>query len=316
MCYEHIASSSSSTIPFDFRSVLADFEIPEHQPSTLEQNSSTPDIDVDQDASTTATSSGTVKEDNAIQYFLRLKFSPEQIIKFAKTHKDSKEYGHDEALEIISGVETEELPERIRTVKARLLSAATMSSPIPTAATLPTTATLPTSTTVSTPTTVTTPTTVLTPATVFTSATVPTPGTIITSVIIPTPTCINREQFEAFDAEPAPQGIKRPRIDSMNGELASTAEPQATNAPKTKKARKLDRRGCPDNNWKCVPEETKGRAKWTSMVQFKKHYKTYHLGEGNKHEDGDRLRCLLCDHDTFSQEGCALVEHIWHAHLV
>lgn len=116
MCYEHIASSSSSTIPFDFRSVLADFEIPEHQPSTLEQNSSTPDIDVDQDASTTATSSGTVKEDNAIQYFLRLKFSPEQIIEFAKTHKDSKEYGHNEALEIISGVGTEELPERIRTV--------------------------------------------------------------------------------------------------------------------------------------------------------------------------------------------------------
>ncbi|RYO48601.1 hypothetical protein AA0116_g12370 [Alternaria tenuissima] len=273
MHHEHTASSSSSAIPFDFRSVLADFHIPEHQPSTPEQNPSTPEIDVYQDASTSAASSGTVKEDNAIQYFLCLRFSPEQIIDFAKTHKDSKKCGHEEALEIISRVETEELPERIRTVKARLLSAAKMPAPMPTPATLSTPATLPT------PTTVTTPTTVLTPATVSTPATVPTPSTIITPAITPTLTSINRELLEAFDAEPASQGIKRPRIDSMNDELGSTAEPQATNAPKIKKAKRPDRRGCPDNDWKCVPEETKGRAKWTSMVQFKKHYKICHLGE-------------------------------------
>jgi hypothetical protein len=67
-------------------------------------------------ASTSAQLSGTVDEDKAIQLLLQRGLSPEQIIEFVRIHKKSKDAGNHAALDIISGVRTDELPERIHTV--------------------------------------------------------------------------------------------------------------------------------------------------------------------------------------------------------
>ncbi|KAH6865678.1 hypothetical protein BKA58DRAFT_225739 [Alternaria rosae] len=305
MSDEHITSLSSSNTPYDFRSILADFVVPEHRPSTPEQDSSTPDSDVNQEASTPATSSGTVIEDNAIQYLLSLGYTVEQIIECVENHKGLKK--SNEALEIISGVGTEELPGRIRIIEARLLATVTMPATIPMPATVPTSANAPTPT----------PTTMLTPTTVSTSAIVPTPDTVLTPATIPTPMNNKRELSEAFDEEPSSssQDIKRPRTDSMDGE--TTGAPQATNAPL---ATKISRRGCPgdkpaenEKQWKCNPEDLLKRECWTSFKKFRKHFEVHHLQTYGA--DNSRWQCSFCS-DSFAGPGYALIMHIWVTHFV
>jgi hypothetical protein len=66
--------------------------------------------------STPAKFPNTVDENKAIQLLLQSGLTPEQIIDFVKIHKASKETGNHEALDIISGVQANELLERIHGV--------------------------------------------------------------------------------------------------------------------------------------------------------------------------------------------------------
>ena len=84
--------------------------------STHKQETSVTDTDGEPIASTPTQLSGTVDEDKAIQLLLQRGLSPEQIIEFVRIHKESKDAGNHAALDIISGVRTDELPERIHTV--------------------------------------------------------------------------------------------------------------------------------------------------------------------------------------------------------
>jgi hypothetical protein len=118
MSDERIASRLPSLTSFDSLGILEDelFTIPEDGPSISEQNTPTLNVDIDQETSRLEIPCGTVKEDKAIQFLLRSGISPHQIIQCVKTYKASKEAGNHGALDVISGVQPEELPERIRTV--------------------------------------------------------------------------------------------------------------------------------------------------------------------------------------------------------
>ena len=76
---------------------------------------STPDSDIKQEALTPAASLGAVDEDKAIQFLLQ-SLRPEQIVQCVKIHNDSKDAGYHAALDVISGVQTDELLRRIHTV--------------------------------------------------------------------------------------------------------------------------------------------------------------------------------------------------------
>jgi hypothetical protein len=59
--------------------------------------------------------SGTVNEDEAIRFLLQ-SLRPEQIVQYVKIHKVSKDAGNHAALDVISGVHTDDLLWRIYTV--------------------------------------------------------------------------------------------------------------------------------------------------------------------------------------------------------
>jgi hypothetical protein len=80
-----------------------------------EQDVSTPDPDIKQEALIPAGSSDTVNEDTAIQFLLQ-SLRPQQIVQCVKIHKVSKDAGNHAALDVISGVHTDELLWRIHTV--------------------------------------------------------------------------------------------------------------------------------------------------------------------------------------------------------
>jgi len=78
-------------------------------------DTSTPDPYIKPEAPTPAASIGAVNEDKAIQFLLQ-SLRPEQIVQCVKIHNDSKNAGYHAALDVISGVETDELLRRIHTV--------------------------------------------------------------------------------------------------------------------------------------------------------------------------------------------------------
>jgi hypothetical protein len=88
---------------------------PDNVDLTHEQDISIPNLDIKQEAPIPAESSGTLNEDKAIRFLLQ-SLRPEQIVQCVKIHKVSKDAGNHAALDVISGVHTNELLGRIHTV--------------------------------------------------------------------------------------------------------------------------------------------------------------------------------------------------------
>ncbi|RYN41604.1 hypothetical protein AA0114_g10753 [Alternaria tenuissima] len=107
---EGIPSRSMSPTLYDL------LGISKEMPFLVKQNIPMLDPDGYLKVSIPAKSPNTVDEDQAIQHLLQGGLAPEQIIGFVKIHRVSKEAGNHEALDIISGVQTDELLERIHTV--------------------------------------------------------------------------------------------------------------------------------------------------------------------------------------------------------
>ncbi|OAG14562.1 hypothetical protein CC77DRAFT_559887 [Alternaria alternata] len=101
---------------------------------THEQNIPTPNHDIKREAPTPVEPSGTVNEDEAIRFLLQ-SLRPEQIVQYVKIHKVSKDAGNHAALDVISGVHTDDLLWRIYTV-AHLMSTGPVPSFRPTFAVL------------------------------------------------------------------------------------------------------------------------------------------------------------------------------------
>jgi hypothetical protein len=117
MSNERIAYHTPSPTLYDFLG-MPDEEIlgnPDDTHLAHEPDTSTPDSVIKQEAPTPANSSGAVNEDKAIQFLLQ-SLRPEQIVQCVKIHKDSKDAGNHAALDVISGVQTDELLRRIHTV--------------------------------------------------------------------------------------------------------------------------------------------------------------------------------------------------------
>lgn len=114
----HIPFSSPSPTLYDFLGIPNEevLDVQDDGDLAHEQDLSTPDSDTKQEASKPMQIVGTRDEDEAIQFLLRGGSSPEQIVQFVKVHKSSKEAGNHAALDIISGVQMDELPGRIHTV--------------------------------------------------------------------------------------------------------------------------------------------------------------------------------------------------------
>jgi hypothetical protein len=90
--------------------------IPEGIVLPSKQDISILDLDAYLKVSTPAKSPDTVDEDKAIQMLLQGGLTLEQIIDFVRIYRVSKEAGNHEALDIILGVQTDELLERIHRV--------------------------------------------------------------------------------------------------------------------------------------------------------------------------------------------------------
>jgi hypothetical protein len=114
----HIPFSSPSPTLYDFLGIPNEEALGSQEDGDLarEQDLSTPESDTKQDTSKPVQIFGIMDEDEAIQFLLSGGSSPEQIVQFVKVHKSSKEAGNHAALDIISGVQPDELPGRIHTV--------------------------------------------------------------------------------------------------------------------------------------------------------------------------------------------------------
>jgi hypothetical protein len=114
----HITFRSPSPTLYDFLGIPSEevFGIQDDDDLAQEQDLLTSDSDTNQEASKPVQMLGTTDEDEAIQFLLRSGLSSEQIVQFVKIHKSSKEAGNHAALDIISGVQMDELPGRIHTV--------------------------------------------------------------------------------------------------------------------------------------------------------------------------------------------------------
>ncbi|CAI9634144.1 unnamed protein product [Alternaria burnsii] len=119
---EGIPSSSMSPTLYDLLGITEGIPLPSKQDISMLNPNAYPKV------STPAKSPDTVDEDKAIQLLLQGGLRPEQIINFVRIHKVSKEAGNHEALDIISGVQTDELLQRIHRVETLLVSAAPTSS--------------------------------------------------------------------------------------------------------------------------------------------------------------------------------------------
>ncbi|CAN9254861.1 unnamed protein product [Alternaria alternata] len=292
----HMPFSSPSPTLYDFLGIPNEEALDVQHDGNLaqEQNLSTPDSDTKQEASKPIQIVGTRAEDEAIKFLLRGGSSPEQIVQFVKVHKSSKEAGNHAALNIISGVQMDELLGRIHTVEARLMLTGHVPRITPVIATGSPLTTVPIIATVPLPTNVLLPKPKLTPATV------------------PVSTRLKREPSEDFEEKPhsSPQGAKRARTTSMNGDLDFPNGPEPTNPSESTT---ITRRGCPGDFWKCKLDDLKKRTYWTSFKKFRKHFEVHHL----KHNvtDDYRWKCHLCDHDSFGGNGHDLMLHLWNVHF-
>ncbi|CAN9284630.1 unnamed protein product [Alternaria alternata] len=292
----HIPFSSPSPTLYDFLGIPNEEALGSQEDGDLarEQDLSTPESDTKQDTSKPVQIFGIMDEDEAIQFLLSGGSSPEQIVQFVKVHKSSKEAGNHAALDIISGVQPDELPGRIHTVEARLISIGHVHRILPVFAT-------------GSP-----------PAIVPTIATVPLPANAhfpepeIIPATAPVSTRLKREPSEDFEEKPdsSPEGVKRARTTSMDEEsdFPDGPEPKKSSEPTT-----ITRRGCPGDFWKCKPNDLEKRTYWTSFKKFRQHFEAYHL-ENNRTNDY-RWKCHLCDHDSFGGNGHGLLLHLWNAHF-
>ncbi|CAN9467248.1 unnamed protein product [Alternaria alternata] len=273
----HIPFSSPSPTLYDFLGIPNEEALDVQDDGDLahEQDLSTPDSDTKQEASKPIQIVGTRDEDEAIQFLLRGGSSPEQIVQFVKVHKSSKEAGNHAALDIISGVQMDDLPGRIYTVGqySWLNDLAKL---------------------------------------ICVRSTADFDRTRAANHTLPVFMRLKREPSEDFEEKPdsSPEGAKRARTTSMNGELDFPDGPEPTNSsePIT-----ITRRGCPGDFWKCKPDDLKKRTYWTSFKKFRKHFDAHHL-EHNVTDDY-RWKCHLCDHDSFGGNGHDLMLHLWNAHF-